>query len=513
MKFDKDIFISYAHMDDESLIESQNGWITEFHRVLAIRLGQVLGRKPIIWRDLELQGNHIFDQQIIDQFSQVAIMISIITPRYTKSEWCIREFNEFYAACEKNIGFNVNNQGRIFKIIKTPVKVEQHPEIIQNILGYDFFTTDPTSGRIRELALINGQPTDRLYWDKLDDIANDIATFLESIETQDNFKSQGRLQSLENERLKIYLAESSYETKELRDNLRRELQNSGCEIFPNKQLPFVETSLVENVTSFLDDTELAIHLIGENYGLIPEGTQKSIVEIQNELASTFSLKNGLQRLIWMPEELQPKEERQKLFVNNIKEGGNGIQGADVIISSLESFKEIILDKITAIKTSKIKEIVTIENEEEPKEIKLKEDCNIKAKKELNGIVYLIHDLLDIDEIKIVENYLFECGLEVLVPLFEGDESDIRNDHIENLKICDAAIIYYGKANELWLRSKMRDFLKISGYGRENPIAVKAIYLGSPNTPAKDQFRSQGTDVINGLSEFPTASLEKLFLNL
>jgi hypothetical protein len=82
-----------------------------------------------------------------------------------------------------------------------------------------------------------------------------------------------------------------------------------------------------------------------------------------------------------------------------------------------------------------------------------------------------------------------------------------------LKICDAAIIYYGKANELWLRSKMRDFLKISGYGRENPIAVKAIYLGGPNTPAKEQFRSLGTDVINGLSEFPAASFEKLLLNL
>jgi hypothetical protein len=511
MKFEKDIFISYAHLDDESLVESQNGWITEFHRVLSIRLGQVLGRKPVIWRDLELHGNHIFDQQIVDQFSQVAIMISIITPRYTKSDWCIREVNEFYAACKKNIGFNVNNQGRIFKIIKTPVKVEQHPEIIQNILGYEFFTTDPNSGRIRELAQISGQPTDRLYWDKLDDIANDIATFLESIETQDDNTSSGNPQSQDTEKLKIYLAESSYETKELRDNLRRELQNSGCEIFPNKQLPFVENALVENVTTLLDETELAIHLIGENYGLIPEGTQKSIVEIQNDVAASISNKKGLQRLIWLPEGLQPKEERQKSFVNNIKDGTNGIEGADVIVSSLESFKEIILDKITSIKNAKIKEEPPVIETVELKEQNVTTTNNNKS--DLKGIVYLIHDLLDIDEIREIENYLFQNGFEVLVPLFEGDESDIRNDHIENLKICDAAIVYYGKANELWLRSKMRDFLKISGYGREKPIAVKAIYLGGPSTSAKEQFRSLGTDLINGLSEFPSASLEKLFLNL
>jgi hypothetical protein len=510
MKFEKDIFISYAHLDDESLVESQNGWITEFHRVLAIRLGQVLGRKPVIWRDLELHGNHIFDQQIVDQFSQVAIMISIITPRYTKSEWCIREVNEFYAVCEKNIGFNVNNQARVFKIVKTPVKIDQHPEIIQNVLGYEFFTTDPTSGRIRELSQISGQQTDRLYWDKLDDIANDIAAFLESIESQDGNASETKGESTE--KLKVYLAESSYETKELRDNLRRELQNRGCEIYPNKQLPFIESELVGNVSNFLNDTELSIHLIGENYGLIPEGTQKSIVEIQNELASTSSNKGGLQRLIWMPVGLEPKEERQKSFVNNIKEGVSGIEGADVIISSLESFKEIILDKITTIKNAKIKEVAIIENDLEQQQ-QIVENKNTNSKSHLKGIVYLIHDLLDANEIGQLENFLYDSGFEVLVPLFHGDESDIRNDHIENLKICDAAIIFYGKANELWLRSKMRDFLKISGYGRENPIAIKAIYLGAPHTPAKEQFKSIGTDIINGLSEFPSDSFEKLFLNI
>ena len=29
-----DIFISYAHIDDESLDEEQKGWISKFHRSL-----------------------------------------------------------------------------------------------------------------------------------------------------------------------------------------------------------------------------------------------------------------------------------------------------------------------------------------------------------------------------------------------------------------------------------------------------------------------------------------------
>src|SRR5690606_13786669 len=186
MQFQKDIFISYAHIDDESLIQNQKGWITEFHRALDIRLAQLLGRRPVIWRDPALQGNHVFDKQIVDQFSKVAIMISILTPRYVKSEWCVREVNEFYTACQENIGFTISNKARIFKVVKTPVKVDQHPEKIQNVLGYDFYYTDPSTGRTKELSQTFGQETERMYWEKLDDLAHDISSFLESLEQPGN---------------------------------------------------------------------------------------------------------------------------------------------------------------------------------------------------------------------------------------------------------------------------------------------------------------------------------------
>ena len=54
-----DIFISYAHLDDESLDEEQKGWITKFHRVLQVKLSQLLGESPTIWRDQKLSGSDI----------------------------------------------------------------------------------------------------------------------------------------------------------------------------------------------------------------------------------------------------------------------------------------------------------------------------------------------------------------------------------------------------------------------------------------------------------------------
>ena len=36
-----DVFISYAHLDDQSIDEDQKGWTSKFHLVLEIKLSQV----------------------------------------------------------------------------------------------------------------------------------------------------------------------------------------------------------------------------------------------------------------------------------------------------------------------------------------------------------------------------------------------------------------------------------------------------------------------------------------
>lgn len=496
MQFPKDIFISYAHIDDESLIETQKGWIAEFHRALEIRLAQLLGRRPVIWRDPALQGNHIFDQQIVDQFSQVAVMISILTPRYIKSEWCIREVNEFYESCQKNIGFSINNQARIFKVIKTPVKVDMHPEKVRNILGYEFFMTDVQTGRLKELSQTFGQQTDKLYWEKLDDLANDLASFLEGLEYQQPGQPSAIGTSGKKEDISIYLAESSYETLSFRDSIRRELQDNGYRIYPDKQLPLVAPVLIDDVKQYLSEATLSIHLVGENYGIVPEGTQKSIIELQNEVAAAASGSKQLERLIWIPEGREAKEERQQSFINRLNEGKEGVTGADLVYGSLEDFKSVVFDKLNAIEKQRKKE--SVPHQQSTEQV-------ISS----TGIVYLICDVLDLDDIKPLEDYLFNQGYEVVLPIFEGEESMIREDHVENLKMCNAAIIYYGNANEIWLRSKTRDFLKINGYGREKPLALKAVYISGPSNASKERFRTLEAEVINGIDGLPEEKLKSL----
>lgn len=77
--FEDDVFISYAHPDNEPLTEGQKGWISIFHHALQKRLAQLLPDEPGVFRDLELRGNDVFAERLSVLISKIGILISVRT--------------------------------------------------------------------------------------------------------------------------------------------------------------------------------------------------------------------------------------------------------------------------------------------------------------------------------------------------------------------------------------------------------------------------------------------------
>jgi hypothetical protein len=177
-EFEDDVFISYAWLDNEPLTEGQKGWVTHFHRDLEKRVEKLLGAEVRIWRDdRELRGNELFAQRIYSRFPKTGILVSVVSPRYVQSDWCLSELNEFCAKAEETGGLYLQEKSRVFPVVKTPIERDAAPPQMQQILDYKFFELDD-KGRPFEYDRELGEEAKFKYARRLNDVAYDIANFL-----------------------------------------------------------------------------------------------------------------------------------------------------------------------------------------------------------------------------------------------------------------------------------------------------------------------------------------------
>lgn len=487
MNFDADAFISYAHMDNVELVEGQKGWVANLHRALEVRLGQLLGKHAHIWRDPKLQGNDVFADALVTRLQRVAALVSVVSPRYIKSEWAHRELVEFFKAAESQGGISIHDKARIFKVLKTPVPLEMHPPELRSILGYEFFKIDPETGRIRELNEIFGPEAQRDFWIKLDDLAHDICCLLEILESGD----EGTSSAAPTEKGNIFLADVTYDLREQREAIKRDLQQHGYEVFPAIPLIPVASELKAAVREDLARCSMSIHLMGKTYGVVPEGGMESLLEIQNELAIERAKHGGFSRLVWIPSGLQVEDPRQRKVIEQLRMDPRMHQGADLLETFLEDLRTVIQDRLRlaeeSAKAPPVSAAVAGEN---------------------LARIYLIYDRRDKDNAGPWADFLFERNLEVIHPAFDGDEAELREYHDENLRTCDGALILYGSSSECWLRRKLRELQKSAGYGRTKPAPTIAIALIPPQTADKERFRTHEALVIRQWGGFSADPLNE-----
>jgi hypothetical protein len=483
MTFDSDAFISYAHLDNLPLIQGACGWVEDFHRALETRIAQLRGKEPQIWRDPKLQGNDFFADTLVERLRNVAVLVSIVSPPYLHSQWTRRELTEFCSAAAQRGGLQVGDKARLFKVLKTPVPLAEQPPELQRMLGYEFFKEDPNTGKPRELNRAFGKELELEFLMRLDDLAHEMCDLLECLEPDTEPQPDAAPAVAQ---LTVYLAETTSDLRDERDSIRRELQQHGYTVLPAFSLPVLEDELRTTIQGELERSQLSIHLVGQHFSLVPEGGVASLIEIQNDLAIERAAKGGFSQLIWIPPALRIDDERQRKLVDQLRMNPKLRQGSDLLELPFETFKSTVHDRLRAKQQSRSTEPV-------------------QAAKDLTHL-YFIYDQRDQEAIRPWLQFLFQQQMEILTPVFEGSETEVRENHEDNLRSCDAVLIYYGAANECWLRRKMREVQKSPGYGRNEPLRAFAICLAPPKTFQKEIFQTHEASVVDQLNGFSADAL-------
>ncbi|MBV9265298.1 MAG: toll/interleukin-1 receptor domain-containing protein, partial [Acidobacteriaceae bacterium] len=233
--FDEDVFISYAHNDDDSYLHEKRGWVAQLDDDLQNRIKVWLdGEKPSVWRDPAIRPNEDFEQKICARLARTAILLSIISPSYLRRDWCIRELEEFASYAEKTLGIRIDEEkSRIFKVEKVPVDRQTLPEQLQRTGSYKFYGPDPVRGRVHEFRPLLGNEDSRPYFLCVDDLAQDIAAVLKRMAA----KALG-LPEPGAQLPAIYLAETTADMEEQAAEIRRELKGRGYTVLPAGDLPY-----------------------------------------------------------------------------------------------------------------------------------------------------------------------------------------------------------------------------------------------------------------------------------
>lgn len=457
MAYEIDALITFAEKDNETTKKGDPGWVTQFKKFLDLMLQQVLGSKPNIVLKSE------FDSITASKLENVGVLITVLSRDFIQSGRCLDTVEAFVKTTTASGG------NRLFKVLKAPLSQTEQPPRLREQTGYDMFQLDVETGSMKEYSDFFSQEAEKQYWMKLVDLAYDVSETL-------LFLREGTKAEVKNmyRRKAVFLAETGHDLSVQRNIIKRELLRHGYMVRPEHTLPQGLGDLERQVRADLAACTMSVHLIGSAYGEIPDGSDRSIVDIQNALAAEHSLakRQGGERflrLIWIAPNLKNASEQQKTFIETIRRDLEAQEGAEILQTPLEDFKNIMREEL------------------------LEAEQNVAHEKS-GRIVYLIHDRIDTEAVKPLKEAIEKSGFSVLVPIFQGDLMDARRRHIDNLLSFDAAIIFKNKVNDQWVRMKVLDLLKAPGFGRKKPIRGKAV-VSTESLPDFEQLKNQKIEVI------------------
>jgi hypothetical protein len=194
----------------------------------------------------------------------------------------------------------------------------------------------------------------------------------------------------------------------------------------------------------------------------------------------------------VPRDVEAADDRQGAFLNDLAENPDFHRGAEVIKDTIENLKGYLRDRWKAEEDARRKA-----EEAASKTGGGAKGAGAGQAAVADGVsrVYLICDQRDESAAEALEDFLFDQGVEVLLPDFHGEESEISEIHWGNLADCDAALVYYGAAGKSWVDYKLRELVKATGYRKGEPIPLQAVYVAPPSDRRKERFRSHTATVI------------------
>jgi TIR domain len=465
------VFISYARDDDVAPPgrDEAKGFVTYLDEQLRYELTQLGQPRPRLWRDTRrIERGDQFEPLIEEAVASSSLFVAMLSRNWLDRPWCRRELESFRQRWSSESEEQLKR--RIIVVARHPVPESEIPTLLRGQEGFRFFDVDRDSetGQWQEF-FVRGRIRDPRYEERVGELARFLWQAAARLETPGATPQLDRRKGPSfappgGHGRTIYLAKPAADMRLAYDRIAKELQRAGYTLVPppDSEIPYDGTA-PGFVDAALAGAELSIHLLGDKPGYSPEDAEP-IVKLQLARAAARAeapqaSERVFRRILWAPrfvtEEAEAGAERDPLAV--VGRLDRQLDGDTVVGDNLSAFAEFLVQHLERSAPSR----------------------EVSGAIPDGAQVYVYHRREDEDYALDLAMALRQRRLKAVLPAVEGEAAELDAFHRENLRECQAVVLCWAKASEVWARATCRELRSWEKLGRSERFTVRGLVAGPP----------------------------------
>jgi len=496
--FDCDIYISYRANDNQ-----YDGWVTEFASKLERELGATVKDKLTIWFDKSAETLYKDASQVSGdgKWSKSLIFIPIVSQTYCDTSslpWKL-EFQGFRKASENDVVGpivklpNGNAVSRILPVRIHDIEAEDvrllESQVTGGLRSIDFIYRDPGINRPLR-AMDDEKSTDSskpMYRNQINKLANAIKEIIQGIKSRGKAEAEApafrpearqiipnvftapvsgaiKVQVIDRQRPNIYLAWTSSDLKESREEMSIILQKAGFNVLPAFDCPADDDTFKQRVQEELDKCVCSLHMLSGEFGRRFESDDElSFPRYQFDQARARVSQSGtdFNVFIWLdPENNRQVKPAQQQFIKSIR---NNIT-KNMMFSNSNGPMQLV-DDIRV--------------------VMMKQDAKVYDSKDTE-IFFIFNQQDEMDAQAIVDRLSSEFPVETMNILPDGEDSyrDMSTQQIPKSKL---AVVYFKYAAD-WALPFIKQIWKQVG-GASSPTPMFLVGEDDPKSNLARNFKA------------------------
>jgi hypothetical protein len=472
------IFLSYAR--DDNSVSPELTRAKGFVSALVDHLDYVFKRqgfpKPKIWWDQrQIDKADRFDPMLQAAIEGSSLLLVIMSRNWLSRPWCRKELELFAKRADAH--------EQIILVRRNHVDQSEHPEELQNIQGYDFFSLDDwREPGAERLFFDRGEIQDDMFLKHVDELGSILWRRAKSRPRRNGgvlTDTKAMAREVKPPGRTIYLAKPASDMLKAYERVANELVRQNYIVAPpiGEKIPADASALaLAFVDNALAAAELSIHLLGEKPGYAPDELDP-IVRLQLARAAERAKSPAIigasshpfSRIIWAPK---------------IMEEGSDSSVADfrdpvAVLNKFDNFRsgdEVVGDVSNAF-------LVYLK-----RELDLRDPSGTVADSPMekpDSRIYVWHRKDDREFARKVHKWLRQQKADAVLP---GNDDDADKDklHRKNLAECDAVFLCWAQATDVWAKMSASELRSWRDIGRKNKFSVRGLVLGPPPRESKSE---------------------------